>query len=377
MKPFRIGLLGKNASPADGGSSTLSAILNPEAIARLTEETVEIVTVPPAAWLPKRWSPRYLWRRIARCFGGEIPPVNLQPVCRRLRLDAAYFLTPAFARIDLPFIFTLWDLGHRTIPEFPEVSTARGDAWMQREALCRCMLGQASFVLVGNNAGAAEACHFFGLNREKVVALPFPNPDFSEVEEAVPAWMPTRPFFIYPAQFWPHKNHVTLLQAIARLAGSGRTAPDLVFVGADKGNLPHVKSMAAALQLEKKVHFGGFVSRGELKTLYQRAVGLVFPSLLGPNNLPPQEAAVLGCPMILSDLAGHREQLGEGALYAPALDAAAWSEAMDQLASQPQLGRLLIEKAKIAVRDNTVEAYVKKLGCLFSQMSARRKLWPS
>lgn len=42
---------------------------------------------------------------------------------------------------------------------------------------------------------------------------------------------------------------------------------------------------------------------------------LVFPSLLGPTNMPPLEARVLGCPVLCSDFLGHREQLGDGALY--------------------------------------------------------------
>ena len=40
---------------------------------------------------------------------------------------------------------------------------------------------------------------------------------------------------------------------------------------------------------------------------------MVFASIVGPNNYPPIEAASLGCPVILSDLPGHREQMGESA----------------------------------------------------------------
>ena len=39
------------------------------------------------------------------------------------------------------------------------------------------------------------------------------------------------------------------------------------------------------------------------------------PTLLGPTNMPLLEAACLDCPVICSDLEGHREMLGDYALY--------------------------------------------------------------
>lgn len=374
MRRYRIGVFGRGTSAQDGGADVLLNALG----TRLTEiaggEDIEIVPVPWSAWSHRRRPLRYLWCRIARCFGGELPLVDLRPVCRELRLDLAYFAAPAFARIDVPFVFTLWDIGHRTIPEFPEMRSGR-DPWTHREALCRTMLGQASFVVTGNDTGAAEARELFGLSAEKVVAIPFPNPDFAAVAEEVPPWLPAEPFFFYPAQFWVHKNHFTLLGALADLSAKGKRVPNLVCVGADKGNLAYLKTVAASLGIADKVHFPGFVSRGELKALYRRAVALVFPSLLGPNNLPPQEAAVLGCPMLLSDLPGHREQLGDGAVYVSPLDAVAWGEAMNRVASDEAFRSTLVTRAKSAVAGYTMEAYVTRVGALLARMVAGRRLW--
>ena len=59
----------------------------------------------------------------------------------------------------------------------------------------------------------------------------------------------------------------------------------------------------------------GFLSDAQLKYMYTHATAMIFASLMGPNNLPPIEAAFLGCPVIITDLKGHQEQLGEAALY--------------------------------------------------------------
>lgn len=375
MRRYRIGVFGRGTSATDGGADVLLSALG----ARLAEiggrEEIEIVPVPWSAWSHRRRPLRYLWCRIVRCFGGELPLVDLRPVCRRLRLDVAYFTAPAFVRIDIPFGFTVWDLGHRTIPEFPEFRTNPRDPWTHREALYRHMLGQASFVVAGNNSGAAEVREMFGLSAEKVVSNPFPNPDFSTIAEQVPAWLPAEPFFLYPAQFWAHKNHVTLLAALGDLSNRGKRVPMLVCTGSDKGNLAHLKAVAASLGMADKVLFPGFVTRGELKALYRRATALAFPSLLGPNNLPPQEAAVLGCPMLLSDLPGHREQLGDGAIYVSPLDAAAWGEGMSRLMTDEGLRQSLVVQAKSAVAGCTMEAYVERVGVLLARLVAGRRLW--
>jgi len=373
-RKLRVGIFGRGTSPTDGGADTLLAMIERSVPSQVDQASIELVPVPWAAWSHRRRPLRYLWCRIVRGFGGELPLVDLRPVCRRFSLDLAYFAAPAFAHIDIPFVFTLWDIGHRTIPDFPEMRSGR-DPWTHREALCRRMLAQASFVITGNSAGAAEAVGFYGLDPQKVVPLPFPNPDFAEVAEAIPAGMPAGPFLLYPAQGWPHKNHHTLLQALAVLKHRGQGVPRLVLVGSDKGNWAHVRGTARTLGVADRVHVLGFVSRAELMGLYRRALALVFPSLLGPNNLPPQEAAVLGCPMILSDLPGHREQLGDGALYADPMDAPAWADAIGVLAASDEARIALAARARQAVSGYTQEAYAARLGQLLEQLARRRLLW--
>jgi glycosyltransferase involved in cell wall biosynthesis len=371
MRTIRIGIFGRESAPADGGADTLLQMI----AARLpaSDGAIELVPVAWDQWSYRKQPLRQLRRRLAQSLGVEMPWVDLRPLCAGLRLDGAYFAAPAFAQIDVPFVFTHWDTGHRTIPEFPEMRR-NGDSWTQREAMCRQMLPQASFVVVGNQTGADEVTQAYGVRADRVAQLPFPNPDFAGLAAAKPAWLPASPYFLYPAQFWPHKNHHTLIRALALLAKDQVDAA-LVFVGSDKGNTAYLQAVAADHGVAARVHFGGFVSRGELKALYENAAGLAFASLLGPNNLPPQEAAVLGCPMILSDLAGHREQLGAGALYAAPLEPAAWAAAMRRILHEAPLRPTLAGAARAAVAGCTPDAYAAGLGRLFSALAARRRLW--
>jgi glycosyltransferase involved in cell wall biosynthesis len=126
-------------------------------------------------------------------------------------------------------------------------------------------------------------------------------------------------FFFYPAQFWSHKNHINLLHAFKEYLKENKNCK-LVFTGSDKGNQSHVQQVVKDLQLQENVKFLGFVDNRTLYSLYKNAIALVFPSLLGPTNMPLLEAFELDCKVICSDLKGHREQLHEYALYFNPLD---------------------------------------------------------
>lgn len=59
----------------------------------------------------------------------------------------------------------------------------------------------------------------------------------------------------------------------------------------------------------------GYVADSELVNLYQKALGLIFPSLYEGFGIPVVEAMGLGCPVIVSDIPVMHEICGESGLY--------------------------------------------------------------
>jgi len=57
-----------------------------------------------------------------------------------------------------------------------------------------------------------------------------------------------------------------------------------------------------SLDIVSRVEFKGFVDTSELAGLMKDAHCVVFPSQLGPSNLPPLEAAMLGTRSLISDV---------------------------------------------------------------------------
>jgi glycosyltransferase involved in cell wall biosynthesis len=152
-------------------------------------------------------------------------------------------------------------------------------------------------------------------------------------------------YFIYPAQFWAHKNHYNLIVAFKKLISE--TKDDnlkLVLCGSDKGNFDYITGVIRSLSFTDRVLTPGFISVKELNILYKNALALTMSTFLGPSNMPLIEAAHLRCPVLCSDSEGHREILGDNALYFAPADADAIKEAMIKILNK-QLREELSESA--------------------------------
>jgi glycosyltransferase involved in cell wall biosynthesis len=305
----------------------------------------------------------------------EITP--LDRAAAQHRVDIMWFPTPLFESINLPYIYTIWDLQHRLQPFFPEVGT-RG-LWEGTEKMFCSAIRRAAYVVTGTEQGRHEIVQCYQVKEERIEVIPFPTPDIdTRNEETVPESTLSniqKPYLFYPAQFWPHKNHTTLIEALECLSSKHGLDFDLVLTGSDKGNLDHVKKTVKKLDLDKRVHFLGFVSRNTLLFLYENAFALIFPSLFGPDNLPPLEAFALGCPVVAGSILGAEEQLGDAAILVDPLDGNAIAEAVKRLSIDPDIRRNLIERGRIRAGKWTARDYVESVLALIDRFQPYRRCW--
>ncbi len=291
------------------------------------------------------------------------------------RLDLLWLVTPSTIMTpSIPFIVTVWDLAHRYYPFFPEVSKY-GWTWQEREDYHRTTLPRASYVLTGTRRGAHEITTCYGIPDERIRVIPLPAPriDAKIGEAASPV---KGRYLFYPAQFWPHKNHVRAIRAL-RLLVEDAAYKDLglVFVGADKDNEGFVRQLVRDEGVTDHVHFLGFVERPVVEALYRNAAALLYLSFLGPDNLPPLEAFDCLCPVIISDHAGHREQLGDAALYVDPLDEKAIADAVRTLLGDPSLREKLVERGAKANETRRIESYLSAIDGIFAEFAAYRLCW--
>lgn len=158
---------------------------------------------------------------------------------------------------------------------------------------------------------------------------------------------------VYVGGFGPHKNLTRLLDVFARLTSHPDfTDIHLVLVGEYESEVFYseyadLRQQIAALDIEQRVTFTGYLSDEDLVVLLNQAEVLVLPSLLEGLGLPAVEAAACGCPVIATKSSPLPELLGEGGIY------------FDPLNSDELEGALIKVLGSYALRQTMGEAGLK------------------
>jgi glycosyltransferase involved in cell wall biosynthesis len=280
----------------------------------------------------------------------------------------------------IPYITTVWDLEHRLQPYFPEINA--GVRWDIREYLNSLDLQRATFVVTGTKAGKAEIERFYQVSPERIRVIPFATPQLNQIgnlpdrETVMNKYQLPDRYLFYPAQFWPHKNHINLLLALKLLRDKFNLDLSLVLTGSDPdGRLTYLQSTIAELGLTDRVKILGFVSQAELVVLYQNAFALTFVSFFGPDNIPPLEAFALGCPVVAAKVAGAEEQLGDAALLVDPKDEEQIALAIASLYTDPDLRHSLIDRGRTRASKWTRTDYLQQVLTICDEFEKVRRCW--
>ncbi len=221
------------------------------------------------------------------------------------KFDLIWSVIPSNCSFETPYITSLWDIEHRNLPFYPEVSL--NGEWQRREFAYTRSLQRAATIITGTEVGKLQLMHVYGISSRGISVNPFPalGPrDSKKVHRNANT-------FIYPAQLWPHKNHINLLRGFSIFLSQSTKDFFLYLIGGDKGNQLHIQKEINALGISENVIVTGFIEEKILYQFYSESTFMIYPSLFGPDNLPPLEALSFGCPVAVSDSPGAREQFGD------------------------------------------------------------------
>ncbi len=282
---------------------------------------------------------------------------------------------------DFPFIATNWDIGHKSTFSFPELSNNTNFDW--RNKWYSETLQQALFIFTESEAGKKELIKYSNIFPEAIKVVPLFSGDLVNKEmekEKINTFLSdnnivANQYYFYPAQFWAHKNHYNLLRAFFEVQKK-RPNFKLVFTGSEQGNLAYIKNIVKEMYLEENVLFLGFRSLQEINTLYKNAIALVYPSFLGPTNMPLLEARELKCPVLCSDLVGHKELMQDAALYFSPNDYNDIKYQMIKILKNKTQEKLKkIASENLLKSKNTISYAIKTLEQNFIEISNVRKCW--
>jgi glycosyltransferase involved in cell wall biosynthesis len=396
-----VALLSKSLGAGGGFDQGLNALLQMQRLARAGGHTLVVLTTEAAnlALLaqmgfearhqPFGWADRLLarsgtspWLRALVRRRRWVGPT--ERTLQALGCDLAYYVAPdgrSAALQRTPYIATVMDLCHRDQPEFPEVREYHEVA--VRDDEIRLQVCSAVLTLCDAPESAAALARRYGADPQRLLAMPYsPSPALARpadpaTEAATRAALGLggpEPYLFYPAQFWAHKNHVRILQALALLRDGDGWQPLVAFAGRDWGNLAHVRATAAALGVESQLRVLGFVPGEALRALYAGALAVVMPTYFGPTNLPPLEAWTVGTPLLYpAHLSG---QAGDAALPFDADDAASLAAAMRALRDDTVRARLVqAGHDRLATIDAERVAAEAALSAHLARFAARRGCW--
>lgn len=159
----------------------------------------------------------------------------------------------------------------------------------------------------------------------------------------------TKPFLLYVATMYPHKNHHQLIAAFRQLVAAGRDL-QLVLVGKVDFFSKKLKESLLGDPIASRIVFpnfntpDGYLPDQELQVFYRHAQVYVFPSLKEGFGIPILEAQAYRLPVVSSNLSCLPEIGGDSVLYVDPLNPSDIKLKVEQLIEDEKLRSDLIEK---------------------------------
>ena len=248
--------------------------------------------------------------------------------------------------LNKPFVFTLHDMQERYYPYF---FTLRDKVirWLNNRSLSKT----ADKILCESQFVKSDIIKFLGADPNKVYVFQSPPPkcfNSSTIDENLYKTIKAKynlpkEYIFYPAQFWPHKNHIKLLEAFSIVKKEFKDLR-LVFTGSKQNNFQNVDRRIQELQLENDIVYLGYIDYSDLPFLYKMSKFLVMPTLFESISIPIYEAFSLKVAVCCSNVVTLPEQVGEaGLLFDPNNE----KDIAKKIAMYLRNNELLAEKAEL------------------------------
>ncbi len=247
------------------------------------------------------------------------------------KIDIVFESARFFGRyLQQPTIAWFPDLQHRCMPEMFSRS-----AWLRRELGFRLQLRHGRTILLSSKNAQKDCENYYPQSRGKTKVVSFPavieeTDLFFDPRSVLSRYQIPNQFIYLPNQFWRHKNHALLVEALGIIKKRGL---DVRVVATGNLNDPRDPRLFERLigrlnelGATQMLQVLGIIPRPQVLALLQTCTALMNPSVFEGWSTVVEEAKLFGVPMILSDIAIHREQAGTTARYFDARDPGALAD---------------------------------------------------
>jgi glycosyltransferase involved in cell wall biosynthesis len=216
-------------------------------------------------------------------------------------------------------LFWIPDFQELHLPQFyPNVNLEK------RKANRKIFSESKKHVVFSSKTALNDYNYFFNNNNTKNYVLNFVvfHPDYSDLNYQIIEKhnLKYKKYFFAPNQFWKHKNHIIILNALISLKKQNKLNFTVAFSGKeyDYRNPEYfieLKKYSMENELQDNVLFLGFIDRKEQLYLMKNSLAIIQPSLFEGWSTVVEDAKRMNQNCIVSDLNVHYEQLDENGFY--------------------------------------------------------------
>jgi len=235
------------------------------------------------------------------------------------RIDLLFEATEFMGwRSRVPTLVWMPDFQHRHLPSMFEWKRLIG-----RELLYQMQTRTGRTIMLSSETTRRECERFYPASRGHTTVVRFAvaparSPALSTLVQryGLPA-----DYLYLPNQFWKHKNHGLIVDALHRLRQRGR----LICVVAsgnpsdvrDPQYFPRLLRRIKQLELGDSWRLLGMIPYEDVIGLMRGSIAVINPSFVEGWSTTVEEAKALGVPLVLSDIPVHREQTSDAVFFDP------------------------------------------------------------
>jgi glycosyltransferase involved in cell wall biosynthesis len=230
---------------------------------------------------------------------------DIKSIIYDCNINVLHFPGPIFPIYGwkIPTVLSFHDVQHEHFPEFFSLEILKYRRYHYRRSA-----KESSHIVVTFDHVKDDIIKFYKIDPNKITitSIGYPqsedrqiisNPDITLAKYRIP-----NKFLLYPAQTWKHKNHIFLLNVLAKYKKRYDKNIFLVCTGRKNENYKNIKKVIYANKLENNVLFTDFIPEGELNALYIKSSLIVIPTLYEAGSYPLLEAMAYQRPVICSNV---------------------------------------------------------------------------
>jgi glycosyltransferase involved in cell wall biosynthesis len=296
---------------------------------------------------------------------------------RQHKIDVVFENATLYGRrFPIPTVAWLPDFQHRHLRD-----QFGFRAYWRRELGFRAQVGSGRMIMLSSEDARKDCEHFYrrAIGHTAVVRFATVIPaDLIEAspEKVVQEYQLPPKFFYLPNQFWKHKNHMVVIEALGVLKQQGF---DVVVAATGNpldprhpGYVGQLNARIESLGLRDNFRILGLVPRRHVISLMRTCVALINPSFFEGWSSTVEEARALGVPMLLSDIAVHHEQMENAATYFHADDAEGLAAKLRDIASASP--PVTLDREPLAKSDEQVRRFARDFTVVIERAIARSRL---